>query len=143
MQRKLDETYMEMAQSWGKLSKANRKQVGALIVKNNQIISDGFNGTPTGFDNTCEDVDGKTKREVIHAESNALMKLARSSQSPEGATLYITLSPCFDCAKLIHQAGILRVVYKERYTDGSGIFFLRQLGVNVIELGNRFQDFVN
>ena len=123
-----------MAEHWAQLSCAKRKKVGALIVKENQIISDGFNGTPTGFDNTCEDGEGKTKKEVLHAESNALMKIARSNQSCNEGTLYVTLSPCFNCAKLIHQAGISRVVFKERYSDEEGIYFLNKLGVNVIQL---------
>jgi dCMP deaminase len=129
--RSLDVAYLDMAERWSQLSRAERKQVGALIVKDGQIISDGFNGTPTGFDNFCEDVDGKTLPEVLHAESNALMKLARGNQSSDGATLYITLSPCFDCAKLIVQAGIKRVVFKERYDCAKGIHFLQRCRVAV------------
>jgi len=132
-QRSLDRAYLDMAERWGKLSRAERKQVGALVVKDGQIISDGFNGTPTGFDNFCEDVDGKTLPEVLHAESNALMKLARGSQSSQGATLYITLSPCFECAKLIVQAGITRVVFKERYSCAKGIHFLQKCRISVEE----------
>ena len=133
-QRKLDITYMAMAEEWGKLSYANRKKVGALIVLRERIISDGYNGTPTGTCNKCEDVEGKTKKEVIHAESNALMKLARSTNSAEGATLYSTLSPCFECAKLIYQAGIATVIYKEKYSDVEGISFLNSMDVNCFKL---------
>ena len=140
MQRKLDKTYISMAEEWAQLSCAERKKVGAILVRDNQIISDGFNGTPKGFDNACEDLDGKTKKEVLHAESNALMKIAQSNQSSKGATLYITLSPCFECAKLIHQAGISRVVFKERYSDEKGIYFLMALGVEITRLGENFQN---
>ena len=128
----LDTAYLKMAEVWSRLSHANRMKVGALIVKDGQIISDGYNGTPTGTDNACEGEDGKTICEVLHAETNALMKLARSSQSSAGATLYITLSPCFNCAKLIYQAGITRVVCGSMYSDVSGINFLEKLGVKVV-----------
>ena len=131
-QDRLDAVYLKMAVEWGKLSTAERKKVGCLVVKDNQIISDGFNGTPAGFDNTCEDEEGKTKKEVLHAESNALMKLARGTQSCEGATLYTTLSPCFDCAKLIVQSGISKVICKKRYRIEDGISFLESWGVQVI-----------
>ena len=126
-----DRAYMDMAQRWGQLSRAKRKQVGALVVKNRQIISDGYNGTPTGFDNTCEGEDGKTLPWVLHAESNAITKLAQSTQSCKGATLYVTLSPCFHCAKLIVQAGIERVVYRDAYHDLAGLQFLTECGVVV------------
>jgi len=127
----LDLAYMDMARIWGKLSRATRKQVGALIVKDNQIISDGFNGTPKGFSNRCEGRDGQTLPEVLHAESNALTKLARGTQSSDTATLYVTLSPCFQCAKLIIQSGIKRVVCGEKYSDQSGVYFLRECDVIV------------
>ena len=128
-QRKYDIAYLKMALEWAKLSHCERKQVGALIVKDRMIISDGFNGTPSGFDNCCEDDEGLTKWEVLHAEANAILKVSGSTQSAEGATLYITLSPCQQCSKLIHQAGIKRVVYCRDYRDTSGIDFLEKAGV--------------
>ena len=118
-----------MAREWAKLSHCNRKQVGALIVKNNTIISDGYNGTPSGFTNACEDDDGNTHWYVLHAEANALLKVVRSTQNAEGATLYITLSPCKECSKLVIQAGIKRVVYLNEYKDVSGIEFLKEFGI--------------
>jgi dCMP deaminase len=130
-QLKYDKAYLKMAREWGKLSHCKRKQVGALIVKERMIISDGFNGTPSGFDNCCEDEEGLTKWEVLHAEANAILKVASSTQSAKGATLYITLSPCTNCSKLIHQAGINRVVYARAYKDISGISFLEKAGVVV------------
>lgn len=130
-QLKYDRAYLNMAREWAKLSHCERKQVGALIVKDRMIISDGFNGTPTGFENCCEDDEGKTKWEVLHAEANAILKLASSTQSAEGATLYITLSPCRDCSKLIHQSGIKRVVYANAYKDTSGLQFLEKAGVKI------------
>lgn len=133
-QRKYDIAYLRMAQEWAKLSHCERKQVGALIVKGRMIISDGFNGTPSGFDNRCEDEDGLTKWEVLHAEANAILKVASSTQSAEGATLYITLSPCQQCSKLIHQAGITRVVYSNAYKDTSGLNFLEKAGVELLYL---------
>ena len=136
-QKKLDVVYLKMAYEWGKLSPANRKQVGCLIVSNSQIISDGFNGTPAGFDNNCEDEDGKTKREVLHAETNAIAKISKSTQSSEGSTMYTTLSPCFDCSKLIIQAGITRVVYSEKYHDLDGVEFLKKFGIQVEHLNFR------
>ena len=123
----LDITYLKMANLWGQLSKAKRKKVGCLIVKNGHIISDGYNGTPSGYDNNCEyetRFGYETKPEVLHAESNALMKLAKSTISSEDATVYLTMSPCFDCAKLIIQAGVRRVVYGEAYRNTTGIDFL-------------------
>jgi len=126
-----DIAYLRMAQEWAKLSYCKRKQVGALIVKDKMIISDGYNGTPTGFENICEDDEGYTKWYVLHAEANAILKVASSTQSCEGATLYITLSPCTECSKLIHQAGIKRVVFHKAYKDPSGIEFLRRAGVQV------------
>jgi len=133
-QLKYDIAYLKMAFEWGKLSHCKRKQVGALIVKDRMIISDGFNGTPTGFDNCCEDSEGLTKWEVLHAEANALLKVAASTQSSKNATLYITLSPCTQCSKLIHQAGIKRVVYANAYRDRAGLDFLEKAGVTTMHL---------
>ena len=133
-QLKYDKAYLKMALEWGKLSHCKRKQVGALIVKNRMIISDGFNGTPTGFENCCEDENGATKWEVLHAEANAILKVASSTQSAKDATLYITLSPCTQCSKLIHQAGIKRVVYANAYKDDAGIKFLEKAGIEIINL---------
>tara|TARA_B100001778_G_scaffold231235_1_gene192460 strand:+ start:231 stop:653 length:423 start_codon:yes stop_codon:yes gene_type:complete len=128
-QKKYDVTYLKMAQEWGNLSYCERRKVGALIVKNNRIISDGYNGTPSGFENFCEDDDGYTKWYVLHAEANAITKVASSTQSCDGATLYITLSPCKQCSKLIYQAKIKRLVYAVQYKDTSGIEFLKKAGV--------------
>jgi len=130
-QLKLDKKYLELADSWSQLSVAERMKVGCIIVKDNQIISDGFNGTPSGFNNVCEDEHFKTKPEVLHAESNALMKLALSTQSSKDATLYVTLSPCFECSKLIIQAKIKRVVYRDDYRVLSGLDLLRKAKVIV------------
>ena len=129
--RKYDIAYLKMAEIWSKLSYCKRKQVGALIVKNRMIISDGYNGTPSGFENICEDENQETKWYVLHAEANAILKVARSTQSCEGATLYLTLSPCKECSKLIHQAGITRLVYSRKYKDDSGLRFLEKAGVKV------------
>lgn len=118
-----------MAAEWGKLSHCERRQVGALIVRDRMIISDGYNGTPSGFENFCEDDEGYTKWYVLHAEANAILKVAGSTQSCRDATLYITMSPCKDCSKLIHQSGIKRVVYIEGYKDDSGLQFLKKAGV--------------
>jgi dCMP deaminase len=123
-QLKYDKAYLRMAKEWAKLSYCQRKQVGAIIVKDRMIISDGYNGTPTGFENFCEDEEGYTKWYVLHAEANAILKVAAS-------TLYITLSPCQNCSKLIHQAGIVRVVYSKAYKDLSGVKFLEQAGIEV------------
>ena len=123
-----------MAHEWGMLSHCDRKKVGAIIVKNGMIISDGFNGTPTGFDNHCEDEEGYTKWYVLHAEANAILKVAKSTNSCEGATLYLTLSPCKDCAKLIHQSGIKRLVYIKEYKDSSGLKFLKKAGVKLTQI---------
>ncbi len=130
-QLRYDKAYLRIAQEWGKLSHCKRKQVGALIVKDRMIISDGYNGTPTGFENYCEDEDGYTKWYVLHAEANAILKVASSTQSCKGATLYITLSPCKECSKLIHQAGIIRVVYQNGYKDDSGLKFLEKAGIEL------------
>lgn len=133
-QLKYDKAYLRIAEEWGKLSYCKRKQVGAIIVKDRMIISDGYNGTPTGFENFCEDEEGYTKWYVLHAEANAILKVAASTQSSKGATLYITLSPCKDCSKLIHQAGIVRVVFKKSYRDDSGIKFLEKAGIDVAQI---------
>ena len=133
---KYDKAYLRIAKEWGKLSYCKRKQVGAIIVKDKMIISDGFNGTPSGFENCCEDEEHFTKWYVLHAEANAISKVARSTQSCEDATLYITLSPCKDCSKLIHQSGIKRVVYLEEYKDTSGVDFLKKAGIEVTLINN-------
>ncbi|PKB42384.1 dCMP deaminase [Cellulophaga sp. RHA19] len=133
-QKKYDEAYLRMAQEWAKLSYCDRKQVGAIIVKDRMIISDGYNGTPTGFENICEDEEGYTKWYVLHAEANAISKVASSTQSCTGATLYITLSPCKECSKLIHQSGIVRVVYQNAYKDDSGLKFLEKAGIKLTHL---------
>ena len=130
-QLKYDKAYLRIAKEWGTLSYCKRKQVGALIVKDRMIISDGYNGTPTGFENLCEDEEGCTKWYVLHAEANAISKVAASTQSCEGSTLYLTLSPCKECCKLIHQAGIKRVVYNRAYRDCSGLDFLQKAGIEV------------
>lgn len=131
---KYDTAYLRLAREWGKLSYCKRKQVGAIIVRDRMIISDGFNGTPTGFENCCEDENNLTHWYVLHAEANAILKVARSTQSAENATLYITLSPCKECSKLIHQAGIKRVVFLEAYKDTSGIEFLKNAGIIVDQI---------
>jgi len=133
-QDKFDRAYLRMAREWGKLSRCKRKQVGAIIVKDRMIISDGYNGTPSGFDNDCENEDGITKWYVLHAEANAILKVAGSTQSCKGATLYITLSPCRECSKLIHQAGIIRVVYQTAYKDNSGLDFLEKANVDLVNI---------
>ena len=139
---KWDNLYLEMAEAASKLSHASRKKVGAILVKDNNILSFGYNGTPSGCDNVCEEWmpgvdygDGTwvTKREVLHAESNAISKVARSTQSSEGSTLYVTLSPCFECAKLIIQSGIKKVVYVDKYRDDSSIRFLTENNIEVIQ----------
>ena len=132
--KKYDIAYLKMAETWGKLSYCKRRQVGAIIVKNRMIISDGYNGTPTGFENVCEDEENYTKWYVLHAEANAILKVASSTQSCDGATLYVTLSPCRECSKLIHQSGISRVVFSEAYKDLSGVEFLKKAGVMVNQI---------
>lgn len=127
-------TYLRMASEWATLSCCKRKKVGALIVKDGTIISDGFNGTPKGFPNDCEDADGNTHWYVLHAEANAMLKVARSTQSTDGATLYVTYSPCKECSKMIVQSGIKRVIYREEYRDLSGIKILREAGIDVVQL---------
>ena len=131
-QKKYDNAYLKMAQEWAKLSHCQRKQVGALIVKDRMIISDGYNGCPSGFENTCEDEEGNTKWYVLHAEANAIMKVARSTNDCKDATLYLTLSPCKECSKLIHQAGIKRLVYLDEYKDTTGLDFLRKANIDIL-----------
>ena len=133
-QKKYDIAYLKMALEWAKLSYCKRRQVGALIVKDRMIISDGYNGTPTGFENICEDDENYTKWYVLHAEANAIMKVAASTQSSQGATVYVTLSPCRECSKLIFQSGIKRVVYHNEYKDSSGIKFLKKAGIEVTHI---------
>jgi dCMP deaminase len=142
-QELMDRVYMDMAKTWSRMSHASRLKVGALMVKNGSIISDGYNGTPSGFENECEEAvaneDGEfvgyqTKWYVLHAEANAILKVAKSTQSCEGATLYITYSPCADCSKLILQAGIKRLVYEEEYRDVTGLNLLRRAGVEIKKL---------
>lgn len=142
-QEQVDQVYMEMANSWSKLSHAKRLKVGALIVKNGSIISDGYNGTPSGFENECEEVVNdengvfvgyRTKWYVLHAEANAILKVAKSTQSCDGGTLYITTSPCSECSKLILQAGIKRLVYENEYRDTTGLELLKRAGVEIKKL---------
>ena len=133
-QLRYDKAYLRMASEWGKLSHCIRKQVGAIIVKDRMIISDGFNGTPSGFDNCCENDQGETHWYVLHAEANAILKVAKSTNNCKGATLYLTHSPCRDCSKLVLQSGISRVVFKEAYKDPSGINFLKDAGVELLQI---------
>lgn len=136
-QERYDRAYMRMAQEWSRLSHCTRKKVGALIVKEGMIISDGYNGTPTGFPNDCEDANGTTLWYVLHAEANAIMKVARSTNNAREATLYLTHSPCKECSKLILQAGIKRLVYQEAYKDPAGLALLREGGVSIHHLHER------
>lgn len=131
-QSAFDRQYLEMARIWAKNSYCKRLQVGALIVKDRMIISDGYNGTPEGFENVCEDENNKTKPYVLHAEANAITKVAKSNNSSDGATLYITTSPCMECAKLIIQSGIRRVVFCDNYRTDDGIHLLKRAGVEVL-----------
>jgi len=133
-QLKLDKRYLEMAKIWAKNSYCKRRKVGALIVKDKMIISDGYNGTPSGFENICEDENEKTKAYVLHAEANAITKVAKSGNSSEGATLYVTTSPCIECSKLIIQSGIKRVVFIEKYRRTNGLELLERVGVEIIHL---------
>ncbi|MBQ9202834.1 MAG: dCMP deaminase family protein [Prevotella sp.] len=133
-QQRFDQRYLEMARIWAENSYCTRRQVGALVVKDGMIISDGYNGTPSGFENVCEDETGVTKPYVLHAEANAITKLARSSNNSDGATIYITASPCIECAKLIIQSGIKRVVYSEKYRLMDGIELLLRAGIEVVFL---------
>ena len=130
-EKKFDASYLEMASVWAKNSYCKRRQVGAIIVKDRMIISDGYNGTPSGFENVCEDDNGVTKPYVLHAEANAITKVAKSGNSSEGATLYVTDSPCMECAKLIIQSGITRVVYRREYRITEGLDLLRKAGIEV------------
>jgi dCMP deaminase len=129
-----------MAHTWAELSHCVRKKVGALIVRDGRIISDGYNGTPAGFENSCENTNGETHWYVLHAEANAILKVARSTNDCNDATLYITLSPCKDCSKLVIQAGIKRVAYVNEYKDTTGIDFLRDAGVEVVHIANPFTE---
>lgn len=133
-QLKYDRAYLRLAASWAILSHCNRKKVGAIIVKDGMIISDGYNGTPSGFDNCCENELGETHWYVLHAEANAILKVAKSTNNCLGATLYLTLSPCKDCSKLVIQSGISRVVYQHGYKDPEGINFLKSAGVLVEQI---------
>ena len=135
-QLRYDKAYLRMALSWSKLSHCERKKVGAIIVKDAMIISDGYNGTPAGFDNCCENDNGETNWYVLHAEANAILKVAKSTNNCKGATLYLTLSPCRDCSKLVIQSGITRVVFMNGYKDTSGIDFLKNAGVEVEQIEN-------
>ena len=129
-----DFAYLRLALEWAKLSHCSRKQVGALIVKDNMIISDGYNGSPTGFNNNCEDENGDTYWYVLHAEANAILKTAKSNHNCSNATLYLTLSPCKECSKLIFQSGIIRVVYNIEYKDKTGIDFLKKAGLEIVQI---------
>lgn len=133
-QLRYDLAYLKMARTWSELSHCVRKKVGAIIVKNDMIISDGYNGTPSGFDNCCENEKGDTHWYVLHAEANAILKVSKSTNNSKGATLYLTLSPCKDCSKLILQAGITRVVYENDYKDISGVSFLKDAGIEVAQI---------
>lgn len=128
---KFDQSYLRMAAVWAQNSYCKRRQVGALLVKDRMIISDGYNGTPSGFENVCEDENGVTKPYVLHAEANAITKVAQSGNSSSGATLYVTASPCVECAKLIIQAGVKRVVYRDEYRLTDGVDLLRKAGIIV------------
>ncbi len=130
-QSEFDKQYMRIAYIWAQNSYCKRKKVGAIIVKNKMIISDGYNGTPSGFENVCEDENFKTKPYVLHAEANAITKVAKSNYSSEGATLYVTTSPCMECSKLIIQSGIKRVVFAEKYHDTSGLDLLKKVGIEI------------
>lgn len=133
-QLRYDKAYLRLAREWAKLSHCTRKQVGAIIVKDSTIIADGYNGTPTGFENDCEDEEGATKWYVLHAEANAILKVARTTNNAAGATLYLTHSPCKDCSKLILQAGITRLVFHHAYKDRSGLEFLEKAGLALRQL---------
>jgi dCMP deaminase len=135
-QARYDRAYLRLAASWAKLSHCNRKQVGAIIVKDAIIISDGYNGTPAGFDNCCENELGETHWYVLHAEANAILKVAKSTNNCKDATLYLTHSPCKDCSKLVLQSGIKRLVYQAAYKDTSGIDFLLSAGLDVEQIEN-------
>lgn len=133
-QELLDKRYLRMSRIWAENSYCQRRKVGAIVVKNSMIISDGFNGTPSGFENICEDDDGQTKPYVLHAEANAISKVARSNNSSDGSTLYVTASPCLECAKLIIQAGIKRVVFNELYRLAAGVELLERAGIECVHI---------
>ncbi len=134
-QHLLDKRYLQMASIWAQNSYCERRKVGAIMVKNKMIISDGYNGTPSGFENICEDQNNNTKPYVLHAEANAITKVAKSNNSSEGATLYITSSPCIECAKLIIQSGILRVVFSEKYRNEDGLYLLKRADIETVYIG--------
>ena len=135
-QKKLDTRYLSMAKIWAENSYCKRRQVGALLVKDKMIISDGYNGTPAGFENICEDQDNKTKPYVLHAEANAITKIAKSNNSSENSTLYVTSSPCIECSKLIIQAGINRVVFTEKYRLDDGLKLLERANIEIVHIKN-------
>ncbi len=135
-QKKLDRKYLAMAQIWSENSYCKRRKVGALLVKDKMIISDGYNGTPEGFENVCEDENDQTKEYVLHAEANAITKVAKSNNSSEGATMYVTTSPCVECAKLIIQAGISRVVFTERYRMENGLKLLERANIEIVHVAD-------
>jgi dCMP deaminase len=133
-QELLDKRYLRMARIWAENSYCERRQVGAILVKDKMIISDGYNGTPAGFENNCEEENGITKQYVLHAEANAITKVAKSNNSSEGATLYVTTSPCPECSKLIIQAGIKRIVFTDPYRNSEGLDWLKRAGVEVTQI---------
>jgi len=135
-QFRYDRAYLRLAKNWALLSYCERKKVGAIIVKDRVIISDGFNGTPSGFDNFCEATNGETHWYVLHAEANAILKVAKSTNNCSGATIYLTLSPCKDCSKMILQAGITRLVFIDKYKDLAGVDFLKSAGVTTLQIEN-------
>ncbi|MBL1280864.1 MAG: dCMP deaminase family protein [Fluviicola sp.] len=137
-QLRYDKAYLRMAKTWSELSHCKRKQVGAIIVKDGMIISDGFNGAPSGFDNCCENEQGETQWYVLHAEANAILKVAKSTHNCQGSTLYLTLSPCKECSKLVVQSGIKKIVYINEYKDRSGVDFLENAGIEVQQIENPF-----
>ena len=139
-QQELDRRYLRMAEIWAENSYCQRRKVGALIVKDKMIISDGYNGTPSGFENVCEDENNLTKPYVLHAEANAITKIARSSNNSDGATLYVTDSPCIECAKLIIQAGIKRVIYARDYRLNDGVELMKRAGIRVLRLDKEIED---
>ncbi len=140
----LDQRYLAMARIWAQNSYCVRRQVGAILVKDKMIISDGYNGTPSGFENVCEDENNKTKPYVLHAEANAISKVARSNNSSDGATLYVTASPCIECAKLIIQAGIKRVVFTEKYHTEDGVLLLDRANIEVVHVEDEMSvNFIN
>lgn len=139
-QNRYDKAYLRMAHTWAELSHCARKKVGAIIVKDGMIISDGYNGTPAGFDNCCENDGGETHWYVLHAEANAILKVAKSTNNCIKSTLYLTLSPCKDCSKLILQAGITRLVFMNIYKDSTGVDFLKEAGLDVTQIENPFDE---